>query len=536
MPKIVLLIFLPIFDKIIFIKNYFDGDLMKSKIKEIFSNTKFLFWLIIFVAIALRIGKFFSKSSWLNQDEASIGYDAFALLNYGIDRNGMSFPIHLVSWGSGQNALYAYLSMPFIAIFGLCSFSVRIVNFIAVIGSIAAIYHICRDLFDKKVGLIAMALTAISPWSIMISVWGLESNLFPSLFVFGLFFLVKAFKKPYKICLSAAIFSLCLYSYGSAYVVVPVFLLLSVILVLKNKLIPLKWVSIAFGIFVIMSIPIGLFVLINKFGWSSIHLGPFTIPSMAENARINELLNVPGPKRLINNILDIFVFQNDKLIFNTIPPLGWTYIISIPFTILGFFETIKSKNRINKLILFAFISAAILIFFLADINSNRINGIFIPIIVLTAAGINSIITNKTAAIAVLCSYLVFCSTFTLGFYSNSYAKKQSVNQYDSLGEAIKYADSITDAETIYVTDSVNMPYIYVLFYTQENPHEYIKTVKYSKANIDFNQIKSFGKWEFNIDGYSENEPGVYIIDNKVIDPESNHDMVKFKNYSVVTIE
>ena len=87
-----------------------------------------------------------------------------------------------------------------------------------------------------------MALTAISPWSVMISTWGLESNVFPSLFVFTLFFLVKALKKPYKICFSAAIFSLCLYSYGSAYVAVPVFLLLSVIFIIKNKLIPIKWI------------------------------------------------------------------------------------------------------------------------------------------------------------------------------------------------------------------------------------------------------------------------------------------------------
>ena len=50
----------------------------------------------------------------LNQDEASVGYDAYAILHYGIDRNGASLPVHLIAWGSGQNALYAYFSMPFI--------------------------------------------------------------------------------------------------------------------------------------------------------------------------------------------------------------------------------------------------------------------------------------------------------------------------------------------------------------------------------------------------------------------------------------
>ena len=44
----------------------------------------------MFIAISLRIFKLFSNSAWLNQDEASIGYDAFALLNYGIE--ALPFP------------------------------------------------------------------------------------------------------------------------------------------------------------------------------------------------------------------------------------------------------------------------------------------------------------------------------------------------------------------------------------------------------------------------------------------------------------
>ena len=41
----------------------------------------------------------------LNQDEASIGYDAWSLLHYGVDRCGSAWPVLLVSWGSGQNVL-----------------------------------------------------------------------------------------------------------------------------------------------------------------------------------------------------------------------------------------------------------------------------------------------------------------------------------------------------------------------------------------------------------------------------------------------
>lgn len=33
----------------------------------------------------------------LNQDEASIGYDAWALLHSGVDRNGMAWPVNFIA-------------------------------------------------------------------------------------------------------------------------------------------------------------------------------------------------------------------------------------------------------------------------------------------------------------------------------------------------------------------------------------------------------------------------------------------------------
>ena len=62
----------------------------------------------------------------LNQDEASCGYDAYAIMKYGIDRNGMSYPIHLIAWGSGQNALYAYFCIPFIKLFSNTEIALRL--------------------------------------------------------------------------------------------------------------------------------------------------------------------------------------------------------------------------------------------------------------------------------------------------------------------------------------------------------------------------------------------------------------------------
>ena len=77
--------------------------------------------LILSVAIFVRVWRFGTLPNGLMPDEASTGVDAYDLLHYGMDRNGTSWPVIFISWGGGQNALYAYAIMPFIAAGGLQS-------------------------------------------------------------------------------------------------------------------------------------------------------------------------------------------------------------------------------------------------------------------------------------------------------------------------------------------------------------------------------------------------------------------------------
>jgi hypothetical protein len=51
--------------------------------------------------IAMRLFELGSTPPGLNQDEASTGYDAFALPHYGIDRSGFHNAVMLAKWGSG---------------------------------------------------------------------------------------------------------------------------------------------------------------------------------------------------------------------------------------------------------------------------------------------------------------------------------------------------------------------------------------------------------------------------------------------------
>ena len=82
-------------------------------------------FVIFVVGFTVRLIGITNYPNGLNCDEASIGYEAYSLLNYGIDRNGNSWPVFLEAWGSGQNALYMYIIMPFIKIFPWWTFTCR---------------------------------------------------------------------------------------------------------------------------------------------------------------------------------------------------------------------------------------------------------------------------------------------------------------------------------------------------------------------------------------------------------------------------
>src|SRR3972149_9451579 len=90
------------------------------------SRAQLLFILIMLLGIFARVWEFPSLPPNLDQDEVSAAVDAFSLYAYGVDRNGIPFPVHLVSWGSGMSALYAYILIPLIALGGLTPLVVRL--------------------------------------------------------------------------------------------------------------------------------------------------------------------------------------------------------------------------------------------------------------------------------------------------------------------------------------------------------------------------------------------------------------------------
>ena len=184
---------------------------------------KIIFRVLIFViGVFLRVYGIDKMPNALNVDEASSGYDAFSIMKYGVDRNGNSFPVVLYAWGSGQSVLYSLMSIPFIAMFGLTEFSMRIA--MAIVGAISliAMYFLIKNIFDnKKLAII---------------------GLFPDLILFAVLFLILGIKKKKVIwqILSFVMLGISSYSYATSYLFLPIFVGITLGYLIYKKEISIK--------------------------------------------------------------------------------------------------------------------------------------------------------------------------------------------------------------------------------------------------------------------------------------------------------
>lgn len=481
---------------------------------------KIIILISIAVGIIVRVACISMYPNALNVDEASSGYDAYSILNYGIDRNGNFFPVYLEAWGSGQSVAYAILSIPFIKIFGLNTFSIRIP--MAIIGCISLIimYKIVKRINNKTQLAIVVILFAISPWHIMKSRWGMDCNIFPDVILYAVYFFIKFLDtKQYKyIYIASVILALSSYTYATSFFFLPIFVSVIFIYLLIKKQITIKSLIISVIIMFIIALPMLLYVIINTFKLSTLNF-IITIPRLPEN-RYEELSSIFNGKSSRKNFMDsliILIKQEDSFKWNTFPIYGIDYVISLPFIFLGMIICIKKKNQINWIFNIWFIASTLLLFVIEP-NINRINIIMIPIIYYTAIGISEIFEHiQLSKIFIPIIYIGLFISFEISYFITDWNQYYTFN--NKVENVIKYAK---EKEKVYFEYSFKEPYIYVCFYNKVDPNIFYNTVKYKNNIKGFDTVESFDKYYFYIPEKKENN-ATYIIR---VENEKNYD---FKN-------
>lgn len=173
----------------------------------------------------------------LHIDEAGMGYDAYCLANFGVDRYLNSYPVYLTNFGRGQSALYAYLCMIFVKLWGLNIWTMRLPAALIGILFYLAGTDLLRKRWGEKRALFPAFLMAVMPYFIMQPRFGLDCNLMLGLTTLGLWFLVKAFEKQ-KLrwyFIAGVVWGIAYYTYALSYIFDTIFLILTGIYLLYIK-------------------------------------------------------------------------------------------------------------------------------------------------------------------------------------------------------------------------------------------------------------------------------------------------------------
>jgi len=500
---------------------------------------------VLSLGIFARAWEFRSLPPGLHQDEASIGVEAFSLLHYGVDRNNVSFPVHFIAWGSGQNALYGYVLIPFVWLFGLTPTTVRIPMFLTGITSLPLVYLAARRLWNEKFGLFAMFCMAISPWHILLSRWGLESNLLPFTFLAGFTCLLYSKSRPYFFYAAIAFFALSFYCYGAAYAAIPLFLLPAFIIIFRAHWLERRTLLLGFCLFVLISIPIGLFVMVNTFKLEPIHIGLLTIPRLPATQTRYEYLGAIFSKDFLSSILlnarifgRVLITQTDGKLRNSVDPYGYFYLVTFPFALLGMYQMLREKGspyRAERLLLLTWLFAGFVLGFLQPVNLNRINFLIMPLILMIAYFLCWVAVRyryilQTTVVALIIAFLFF----TRDYHSATYRENAEKEFFTGFLPAVQSAVTVPDVPACITTEKLQGPFIYVLFADPPRPSDYLNTVVYDDPQAQIRQVEKLMRYTFGLENCQDTPETVYVLFRSEHPPHGDnfYEIEKFNRYSI----
>ena len=453
----------------------------------------YLLQLILFIGVLVRLINL-SYPNGVFVDEAMGAYDSWCLANFGVDSNLASYPVYLKSWGTGQSALYAYLALPFIKIFGLSPEAYRLP--MSLIGCFTILFFYWTLRQTQKNNLLVFCLAAflaINPWHIIKCRFGMDCNIFPDLLLIGICFIILAYysefgrKRSILYIVGFGAISFSAYGYGVSWFALPFLFSILLWYIFKSGQISIKTIigSITFSFLVV--IPLLLFVYVLFFDGNQFQIGPMTITKLttsrhegttllgANNFFSTLLLNIKDTGRLL-------IFGVDNMAGNSLPVYGLFYnAISLPFLAFGLYRYSKQKNKEPIFVIFfIWLASSLLVVLLVEPNVNHWNILWFPLTFFTAYGIYLFAQKlKENQILFLAVYAIL---FVVFLYS--YFDKRIFNPYNSytFKNEVLFSQE-QDLDKVYYP--YDLQHAFILFYKPVAPVQFATTYERDSITLRY---------------------------------------------------
>jgi len=496
---------------------------------------------IIILAAGLRLWQLGNIPPSPDWDEVALGYDAYSIIHTGRDEFGKFLPVVLRSFDDYKPALYAYLAVPAIAIFGLNVFAVRFPSAVSGIISVIAVFFLVQELFRNYrykdwLALTASFMLAVSPWSLQFSRVGFEANVGDCLNLLAALFFVKSINnRRWLLFLSALFAGLSIYVYQSEKVFTPLFVFLLAVIYWRELLkIPKKYLltMIIFGLIIVA--PMLFYITTNRaallrvtgtsiFSYQTELLKIDTQKLQRDKNNNDKLGLVLDNRRVVYAVTIVsgyishfdpnWLFISGDIDRHHAPGMGILYLFELPLILLGIYALLFGEfNKKTKLVILGW-------FLLAPLPASITTGVphavrtlnFLPTWqILSALGLVSgcllLSRIRLQILKVKLWHLIAFVFLAFAMFNVSYYLDQyfvQLNHYDSEYWQYGYKQAVDEVKllqnnykTILVSDNppLDKSYMFFLFYLQYPPAEYQQIGKTSSGS--FVSHHSFGRYTF----------------------------------------
>jgi len=486
----------------------------------------YLLGLILILAAALRLWNLPNNPPGLTWDEASLGYNAYSLLQTGRDEYGTFLPINLKSFGDYKPALYAYVDVPFVALFGLSELAVRLPSVIFGVFGVLGVFLLVNALFkNKRLSLLSAFFLAISPWHLQFSRPAFEANMALTFNIFAIYLFYKGLQKGRFLIFSAIIFGLSLLTYQASKLFIPL-LVVGLVLIFWKKVEKSKFVIYCLAILVIFFLMIGFTFLSgqtsrlstqNFFAYQRSQDDISTISredGMDTGSAQFQILHGEWWAYVRGLTERYLIYFSPKMLFidgdysqrHKVPDLGALYYFSVILIPLGLVYFLRRGGSETKLLLFwLFISPMPAVLSRDLISTLRALNMVIPLTMLEAAGCFWMVT-KIRGIKGGWKYLgILVVTLTVALNFFIYLDRYFIHAPKEYSKywLYGYKQVLVGLETakfnyqkVVISDNLGQPYIFYLFYNKYPPDKFQKQAVLDQPTIDVGTIRKIDNIEF----------------------------------------
>lgn len=484
---------------------------------------KKLLILICLFFLFTRLYKINEVPSSVYWDEASIGYNAYSILETGTDEWGKFLPIHFRAFGEFKLPVYIYSVVPFVKFFGLNEFSVRIPAVLFSLGVVLITFFLTKKLTGSdEVGLWSSFLITISPWFFIFSRTGYEATAGLMFYLLGIYFFLDLRKSGWQILFSTAAFILSAYSYNSFRIISPLTICILTIF-FKDSLIQILNKQKYFYVISILLLILAVVPIYRLYAYD------------AGGVRLQAVKSSGGA--IISNYLSHFnphylFISGDKNLRSQQMDFGQLYFPDLIFISIALIYIICRKSKNGFLVVLLLLTGPIPAALTKESPHALRSLSQVPFYaMLSAQGIlylKSLLKVKYLSIVVTVILLGFFSRYFINFL-NVYPIQSSKDwQFPDKKIYTDYKDKFQKYDSIIISDEYGQPYIFALFYLKYDPQKFrVEVVRNSVDKWGFSTVSKFGKFDFRKVNLESNPQNNLVFTDKEIQSKIPVDSIKF---------